>query len=69
MISSPCKNCPKKDLPKKDCAKDCQLLNAIQDLQMVAEESCVSSRLDYTEGIRYALPSSLRKTSISLNII
>lgn len=69
MISSPCKNCPKKDLPKKDCAKDCQLLNAIQDLQMVAEESCVSSRLDYTEGIRYALPPSLRKTSISLNII
>ena len=69
MISSPCKNCPKKDLPKKDCAKDCQLLNAIQDLQMVAEESCVSSRQDYTESIRYALPPSLRKTSISLNTI
>ena len=25
MISSPCKNCPKKDLPKKDCAKDCPI--------------------------------------------
>lgn len=68
MISSPCKNCPKKNLPKKDCAKDCQLLNAIQDLQMAAEKSCVSSRLDYTEGIRYAIPSSLRKTAISLYI-
>jgi hypothetical protein len=69
MISSPCKNCPKRDLPKKDCAKDCPLLNAVQDLQMVAEESCVSSRQDYTESVRYALPSSLRKNSISLNII
>ena len=69
MISSPCKNCPKRDLPKKDCAKDCPLLNAVQNLQMVAEESCVSSRQDYTESIRYALPSSLRKNSISLNII
>jgi hypothetical protein len=69
MISSPCKNCPKRDLPKKDCAKNCKLLNAVQDLQMVAEESCVSSRQDYTESVSYALPSSLRKTSVSLNII
>jgi len=69
MISSPCKNCPKKDLPKKDCAKDCPLLSAIQDLQMVAEKSCVSSRLDYTEDISYGLPSSLSKTSMSLNVI
>ena len=66
MISSPCKNCPKRDLPKKDCAKDCELLNAIQDLQMAAEESGVSSRLDYTEGIRYDIPSSIKRTSMSL---
>jgi hypothetical protein len=69
MISSPCKNCPKRDLPKKECAKDCQLLNAVQDLQMAAEEGCVSSRVDYTEDIQYSVPHSLRKTSISLNII
>jgi hypothetical protein len=68
MISSPCKNCPKRDLPKKDCAKDCQLLNAIQDLQMVAEQGCVSSRSDYTEDIGYSIPQSLRRTSLSLHI-
>jgi hypothetical protein len=69
MISSPCKNCPKRDLPKKDCAKDCKLLNAIQDLQMTAEESGVSSRLDYTEGMRYDIPSSIKKASMSLYMI
>jgi hypothetical protein len=69
MISSPCKNCPKRDLPKKDCAKDCKLLNAIQDLQMTAEESGVSSRLDYTEGMRYDIPSSIKKASMSLHMI
>jgi hypothetical protein len=68
MISSPCKNCPKRDLPKKDCAKNCQLLNAIQDLQMAAEQGCVSSRRDYTEDIGYSIPRSLRKTSMSLHI-
>ena len=66
MISSPCKNCPKRDLPKKDCAKDCELLNAIQDLQMAAEESGISSRLDYTENISYDIPSSIKRTSASL---
>jgi len=69
MISSPCKNCPKKDLPKKDCAKDCQLLKEIQNLQIAGEEGYVSSRLDYTEDIRYSIPSSIRKTSISLYVI
>ena len=68
MISSPCKNCPKRDLPKKDCAKDCQLLNAIQDLQMAAEEGCVSSRRDYTEDIGYSIPHALKRTSMSLHI-
>ena len=68
MISSPCKNCPKKDLPKKDCTKDCQLLKEIQNFQIAAEQGCVSSRLDYTEDIQYSVPNSLRKTSISLYI-
>jgi hypothetical protein len=68
MISSPCKNCPKKDLPKKDCTKDCQLLKEIQNFQAAAEQGCVSSRLDYTEDIRYSIPHSLRRTSMSLHI-
>jgi hypothetical protein len=68
MISSPCKTCPKRDLPKKECAKDCPLLNAIQDLQLAAEEGCVSSRRDYSEDIGYSIPQSLRRTSMSLHI-
>ena len=64
MISLPCKNCPKKDLPKKDC----QPLKEIQNFQATAEQGCVSSRLDYTEDIRYAIPHSLRRTSMSLYI-
>jgi len=54
MIASPCKNCPKGNLPKTVCAGDCQLLNAVQNIQKGAEESGVSSRNDYVEDIRYS---------------
>ncbi len=54
MIASPCKNCPKENLPKTACAKDCQLLEAVQNLQKAAEESGVSSRQDYVEDIGYS---------------
>jgi hypothetical protein len=54
MIASPCKNCPKENLPKTVCAKDCQLLKALQNMQKAAEDSGVSSRHDYVEGIEYS---------------
>jgi hypothetical protein len=59
MISSPCKNCHRKNLPKEDCMKDCQILQAIQDIQLSVEKSIVSSGIDYTEENRYTIPASL----------
>lgn len=59
MISSPCKTCPKKDLPKEDCLKDCQLLKAIQDVQMSSEGRYSSIGIDYTEDTRYTIPQSI----------
>jgi len=63
MISSPCKNCSRKNLPKDDCAKDCELLQAIQHTQISAEQGCVSSGMDYTEEYSYIIPASLLRTS------
>jgi hypothetical protein len=54
MIASPCKKCPKENLPKTVCAKDCQLLIAIQNIQIADEEKGVSSRHDYVEGTVYS---------------
>ncbi len=53
MISSPCKNCFRKDLSKEDCMKSCQLLREIQHISVSFERSCVSSRTDCTEENRY----------------
>ena len=53
MIASPCRNCPKLNMPKTDCAKDCNLLVAIQNFQVGAQEICISSRQDYYTEIGY----------------
>lgn len=53
MIASPCKNCPKLNLPKTDCAKDCNLLLAVQNFQVESHEGGISSRQDYYTEIRY----------------
>ena len=66
MISSPCKNCPRKDLPKEDCAQDCQLLKAIQDIELSAEINSTSSGIDYSAENRYTIPLALTKTSAYL---
>lgn len=66
MISSPCKNCHRKNLPKDDCSKKCELLQAIQDIQVSARKSSSLSGIDYTEESRYSIPLSLTKTSVSL---
>jgi hypothetical protein len=66
MISSPCKNCPRKDLPKDDCAKDCKLLQMIQDVQISSEKNSSSMGIDYTEECRYTIPLSLAETFVSL---
>jgi hypothetical protein len=66
MISSPCKNCPKKDLPKEDCAKNCKLLKAVQDIQVSAKKWGVGSGIDYTEEYSYTIPHSISKSSTLL---
>jgi len=63
MISSPCKNCSRKNLPKDDCVKDCELLQAIQHTQLSAEQDCMSSGIDYTKEYSCIIPASLMRTS------
>ncbi len=66
MISSPCKNCPRRDLPKEDCAKNCKLLKAIQHIHVSAEKWNVGSGIDYTEEYSYTEPSPISESSVSL---
>ena len=41
MISSPCKDCPKKNLPKDECLKTCEMIQNIQGMQLSRRESNV----------------------------
>jgi len=66
MISSPCKNCSRKNLPKDSCIKNCKLLKAIQDIQISVTKSFDSSGIDYTEENRYTIPNTLTKNNDSL---
>lgn len=66
MISSPCKNCHRKNLPKDECSKNCELLHAIQDIQVITKKSDRLSGIDYSEESRYAVPMSLTKASAFL---
>jgi hypothetical protein len=66
MISSPCKNCSRKNLPKDSCIKNCKLLQSIQDIQISATKSFDSSGIDYTEENRYTIPNSITKNNDSL---
>ena len=55
MISSPCKDCPKKHLPKDECLKDCQMLQNIQGMQLSRKESNVYTAVDFTEECRFQI--------------
>lgn len=66
MISSPCKNCSRKNLPKDSCIKNCKLLQAIQNIQISDKISFDSSGIDYTEENRYTIPTSITKNNHSL---
>ena len=46
MISSPCKDCQKKNLPKDECLKDCLLIQGIQGMQLARKESNVYTAVD-----------------------
>jgi hypothetical protein len=62
MISSPCKNCARKNLSKKNCIKDCNLLNAIQD-SALSENFNDGSAIDYTEEYSWHMPLTLTTDS------
>lgn len=66
MISSPCANCPRKNLPKDDCLKDCKLLQAVQDIQLSARECSLSTAVDCTEESRYTINLEIPGMSAAL---
>ena len=53
MIASPCRNCPKRSQPKENCMKDCELLQAIQDIESSVKEVTPISGIDFTEESRF----------------
>ncbi len=57
MISSPCKDCHKKNLPKDECLKSCQMLQDIQGMQLSRRESNVYTAVDFTEESRFQIAS------------
>jgi len=46
MISSPCKTCDKKNKSKEDCYKECELLQAIQKIQLSFKENLKELGID-----------------------
>ena len=66
MISSPCKNCTRKDLPKDTCAKNCELLKALQDIEISAERWSSGRGIDYTEEYNCSISLSFSNNAVSL---
>jgi len=63
MICSPCKNCHRKDLPKEKCARDCQILKTLQEMDSSSENINEGCGIDYTEEYGYHIPSMLTSNS------
>ena len=59
MISSPCLNCLKKNQSKGICAKDCEILQAVQDYLVSTEELCILPAIDYADEGRFVLNSNI----------
>lgn len=53
-------------MPKDDCAKNCKLLQAIQDIQISSEKWIDGSGIDYTEEYSYTIPVSLTTSAAYL---
>jgi hypothetical protein len=66
MISSPCKKCSKKDFPKDECAKNCQLLQSIQDMQVTSGQNFGPCGIDYTDEYSYNIPMSYTSRATSI---
>jgi hypothetical protein len=57
MISSPCKDCQKRNFPKDECLKTCQMIQNIQGMQLARRESNVYSAVDFSEESRFQIAS------------
>lgn len=57
MISSPCKNCPRRNEPKDECLKTCKLLHDVQEFHLMTAKSVCYSAIDCTEESRYSVIS------------
>ncbi len=55
MTSSPCKNCSKRFMSKLECAKDCEILQKVQEMQCKRKEQSLFSAIDYTEEGRFSI--------------
>lgn len=65
MTSSPCKNCPKRFMSKLECAKDCEVLKKVQEMQCNFQEQNVFSAIDCTEEGRFFIHYERNNFSIS----
>jgi hypothetical protein len=59
MISSPCKDCPKRNLPKDECIEFCEKIRTLQ-AYIVSQGMALGTSSDYTEldDLRAAIPRS-----------
>jgi hypothetical protein len=56
MISSPCKDCPRKDLPKDKCISGCGLLREIQEVNSSMDRWNEGCGVDFTEEYTICIP-------------
>ena len=66
MILSPCIDCPKRNQPKDICSKDCALLKAVQELDLLSTECCSVTAIDYSAENRYAVCFDIQRASALL---
>ena len=53
MISSPCRNCEKKNLSKDECVTTCRQLEEIRRLQFYSRDISVCRAIDYADDNRF----------------
>ena len=61
MISSPCKDCPKRDEEKEDCLENCELIKGVQRI-IIGQGEIVSASLDQSDTLRLKILVKPRET-------
>jgi hypothetical protein len=57
MISSPCKECQKRNFPKDECLKSCEMIQNIQSMQLSRRENSAYAAVDFSEESRFQISS------------